>query len=49
MVIDPRRTQLAKRADLHLAVRPGSDLALALATIRWLFENGRADRSFLAD
>lgn len=47
VVIDPRRTQLAKRADLHLAVRPGSDLALALAAIRWLFENGRADRSFL--
>ena len=48
VVIDPRRTQLAKRADLHLAVRPGSDLALALAAIRWLFAHGRADRGFLA-
>lgn len=47
VVIDPRRTQLAQRADLHLAPRPGSDLALALAAIRWLFENGCADRGFL--
>ncbi len=48
VVIDPRRTPLAKRADLHLAPRPGTDLPLALAAIRWLFENGRADHDFLA-
>jgi anaerobic selenocysteine-containing dehydrogenase len=48
VVVDPRRTQLARRADLHLAPWPGSDLALALAAIRWLFENGRADLDFLA-
>ncbi|MFY9550058.1 MAG: molybdopterin-dependent oxidoreductase, partial [Thermoanaerobaculia bacterium] len=48
VVVDPRRTRLAGRADLHLAVRPGADLPLALAVIRWLFANGRADRSFLA-
>jgi anaerobic selenocysteine-containing dehydrogenase len=47
-VIDPRRTPLAKRADLHLAPRPGTDLPLALAVIRWLFEQGRADLEFLA-
>ena len=47
-VIDPRRTPLAKRADLHLAPRPGTDLPLALAVIRWLFEEGRADLAFLA-
>jgi anaerobic selenocysteine-containing dehydrogenase len=47
-VIDPRRTALAKRADLHLAPRPGTDLPLALAVIRWLFEEGRADLEFLA-
>jgi anaerobic selenocysteine-containing dehydrogenase len=49
VVIDPRRTNLAKRADLHLAPRPGSDLAIALAAIRWLFEEGRADLGFLAE
>ena len=47
-VVDPRRTPLAKRADLHLAPRPGTDLPLALAVIRWLFEEGRADLDFLA-
>ena len=31
VVIDPRRTPLAGRADLHLAVRPGADLPVALA------------------
>ncbi|HEX9942878.1 MAG TPA: molybdopterin-dependent oxidoreductase [Thermoanaerobaculia bacterium] len=49
VVIDPRRTPLAKKADLHLAIRPGSDLALALAAMRWLFEEGRADLDFLAE
>jgi anaerobic selenocysteine-containing dehydrogenase len=47
VVIDPRRTPLAKRADLHLAPRPGTDLVLALAVIHWLFDNGRADLAFL--
>ena len=48
VVIDPRRTRLAARADLHLAVRPGTDLPIALAVHRWLFENGKADLGFLA-
>jgi anaerobic selenocysteine-containing dehydrogenase len=48
VVIDPRRTPLAKKADLHLAPRPGSDLAIAMSAIRWLFEEGRADLGFLA-
>ena len=49
VVVDPRRTPLAKKADLHLAPRPGSDLALALASIRWFFEEGQADLEFLAE
>ncbi|HEY0512832.1 MAG TPA: molybdopterin-dependent oxidoreductase [Thermoanaerobaculia bacterium] len=48
VVVDPRRTPLARQADLHLAVRPGADLPLALAVIRWLFAAGRADLEFLA-
>jgi len=48
VVVDPRATPLARRADLHLAVRPGCDLAVALAVIGWLFESGRADSGFLA-
>lgn len=48
VVIDPRATPLARRADLHLAIRPGTDLPVALAVARNLFESGAADREFLA-
>jgi anaerobic selenocysteine-containing dehydrogenase len=47
VVVDPRRTPLARQADLHLAVRPGTDLPVALAIINALFESGRADLKFL--
>src|SRR5262245_22778850 len=47
IVVDPRRTPLAAKADLHLAVRPGTDLPVALAIHRWLFEHDRADLAFL--
>jgi anaerobic selenocysteine-containing dehydrogenase len=47
VVIDPSRTSLAKRADFHLAPRPGTDLPLALAIHRFLFEEGKADWEFL--
>jgi anaerobic selenocysteine-containing dehydrogenase len=47
VVVDPRRTPLARRADLHLALRPGTDLPVALAVIRWLFATGTADGAFL--
>ena len=48
VVVDPRRTKLGQRADLHLAVRPGTDLPVALSIIGWLFQSGRADERFLA-
>ena len=47
VVIDPRRTSLAKQADIHLQVRPGTDVAVALAMHRFLFENGFEDEAFL--
>ena len=49
VVIDPRATSLARQADVHIAPRPGTDLPLALAIHRHLFENGLADVSFLSD
>jgi anaerobic selenocysteine-containing dehydrogenase len=49
VVVDPRETPLAKQADLHLAVRPGTDLPVALALHRHLFESGRADERFLRE
>ena len=49
VVVDPRTTPLAKLADVHLPVRPGTDLPVALAIHRYLFEGGHADRAFLAE
>ena len=48
-VVDPRSTPLARLADLHLALRPGTDVAVALALHRHLFENGLSDDAFIAD
>jgi anaerobic selenocysteine-containing dehydrogenase len=48
VVIDPRRTAVAGAADLHLPVRPGTDLPVALAVIRAMFTEGWADEAFLA-
>lgn len=42
IVIDPRRTETAERADRHLFIRPGSDAVLLLAIVDHLFENGLA-------
>jgi anaerobic selenocysteine-containing dehydrogenase len=47
VVVDPRATQLARQADIHLAVRPGTDVVVALAIHRHLFEEGLADLEFL--
>jgi len=49
IVIDPRSTQLGRSADVHLAVRPGTDVAVALAIHRFLFANGFADDAFLRE
>ncbi|MGH9310051.1 MAG: molybdopterin-dependent oxidoreductase [Vicinamibacterales bacterium] len=48
VVIDPRGTSTARQADIHLPVQPGTDLPVALALHRYLFESGRADEAFLA-
>ena len=47
VVIDPRTTPQARAADLHLAIKPGTDVVVALAVHRYLFENGHADQAFL--
>jgi anaerobic selenocysteine-containing dehydrogenase len=47
VVIDPRLTTLSRQADLHLPVRPGTDVAVALAVHRFLFAHGYADEDFL--
>jgi len=47
VVVDPRVTPLARQADLHLPLKPGTDLPVALALHRHLFESGAADLRFL--
>lgn len=47
IVIDPRRTETADRADLHLQPRPGTDGALALALAGALIQRGALDRAFI--
>jgi len=49
VVIDPRTTPLARGADMHLAIKTGTDVVVALAIHRYLFENGYADRAFLSE
>jgi anaerobic selenocysteine-containing dehydrogenase len=49
VVVDPRATSLARQADLHLAPRPGTDLPLALAIHKYLFDRGLAATGFLRE
>ena len=47
VVVDPYRTRTAQVADLHLALRPGTDGALACGLMHILFRDGYADRAYL--
>jgi anaerobic selenocysteine-containing dehydrogenase len=47
-VIDPRRTPLARGAQLHLQPLPGTDVVLALAMINELIRTGRVDHGFVS-
>ena len=44
--VDPRETELARRADLHLQVRPGQDAALVAALIHVIIDEELFDRDF---
>ncbi len=47
VVIDPRRTPVAKKANLHIANLPGTDVLLAFALAAELERNGGLDRDFI--
>jgi assimilatory nitrate reductase catalytic subunit len=49
IVVDPRRTRTAEQADLHLAPRPGTDLALALGMLHLVVAEGRTDEEYIRD
>jgi ferredoxin-nitrate reductase len=48
MVADPRWTETADLADLHLSLRPGSDIALLNGMLHVLRDEGRLDQRFIA-
>ncbi|HXH83156.1 MAG TPA: molybdopterin-dependent oxidoreductase [Candidatus Tectomicrobia bacterium] len=47
VVVDPRRTVVARQADLHLPVRPGTDVVLAWAVAAELERRGGIDTAFV--
>ncbi|MGW4082293.1 molybdopterin oxidoreductase family protein [Streptomyces sp. NPDC004822] len=49
IVVDPRRTRTAEQADLHLAPRPGTDLALALGLLHLVVAEGRVDEEYVRE
>ncbi|HVL01001.1 MAG TPA: molybdopterin-dependent oxidoreductase [Dongiaceae bacterium] len=48
VVIDPRRTETAKMADIHLQVKPGTDAFLLSAMLSVIVREGLHDREFIA-
>jgi anaerobic selenocysteine-containing dehydrogenase len=47
VTVDPRRVGVAAQSDVHLAVQPGTDGALALSLAHVLVESGRFDEAFV--
>lgn len=47
IVVDPRQTLTARHADLHLALRPGTNVALLNGLIRAMIEKGAVDQNFV--
>ncbi|VAW52815.1 Assimilatory nitrate reductase large subunit [hydrothermal vent metagenome] len=47
IVIDPRVTMFAQKADIHLAVAPGTDLVLLNALSHVILEEGLADENYI--
>ncbi|WP_278263020.1 molybdopterin-dependent oxidoreductase [Nocardia sp. AG03] len=49
IVVDPRRTATAEKADLYLQITPGTDLALLNGLLHLLVEGGHVDSEFVAE
>lgn len=47
IVVDPRVTMLAQKADMHLAIKPGTDVALLNALCHVILEEGLEDHSYI--
>jgi anaerobic selenocysteine-containing dehydrogenase len=48
IAVDPRVTELSRRADLHLQIRPGEDAMLLAGMLRVLLDEGLQDHAFCA-
>lgn len=46
IVVDPRRTEMARKADYHLQVRPGQDPTLLAGMIKLILDEQRHDQAF---
>lgn len=49
IALDPRRTQVADNADMHMIVRPGTDGAIAMSMIHVMLSRGLYDKEFVRD
>jgi molybdopterin guanine dinucleotide-containing S/N-oxide reductase-like protein len=49
IVIDPYRTRTAGLADWHIAIRPGTDVALALGMMHVILRDGLEDRAYIEE
>jgi len=49
IVIDPRRTETAEQADLHLPIRVGTDIDFLSLVARRIIDDGRTDEAFLSE
>ena len=49
IVVDPRRTATADKADFYLPIRPGTDLALLNGLLHLIVADGHTDERFIAE
>lgn len=47
VVVDPRMSKTAEKADVWMPVKPGKDIDLAFAMIRWILDNKTYDETYL--
>lgn len=48
IVVDPRRSDVARRADIHLQLKPGEDSSLLAAMVKWILDRGLQDHEYVA-
>lgn len=49
VVIDPRKSETARRADIHLPIRPGTDALLLKAIIALIVQEGRQQSDYISE